>query len=50
MGLGFEEGDCGGVVWGWVGRVYAEVLLEARDGSVFFGDCGYGVEESEGDE
>lgn len=35
MGLGFEEGDCGVVVRGGVGRVDAEVALEAGDGSVF---------------
>ena len=35
LGLGFEEEDHGGVVWGRVGRVDTEVTLEARDGSVF---------------
>jgi len=55
MGLGFEEGDCGVVVRGGVGRVDAEVTLEARDGSVFFlfllvtwgwgCGCGCGLEE-----
>ena len=53
VGLGFEEGGGGGVVWSWVGCVDAEVALEVCDGSVFFlgvGCCGCGVEESEQDE
>lgn len=36
LGLGFEVGDGGGVVWVWVGGVDSEIVLEAGDGVVFF--------------
>lgn len=55
LGLGFEEGDRGGVVRGWVGCVNAEVALEVRDGSVLFFEerllgCGCGEEERDMDD
>lgn len=51
FGLGLEEGDCGGVVWVWVGCVDSEVLLETGYGGfwmlvVVVG----GGEEREGEE
>lgn len=55
LGLGFEEGDGGGVVWVWVGGVDSEVVLEAGDGVIFllllmFGMGLYCGEKKESDE
>jgi len=54
VGLGLEEGDGGGVVWGWVGCVDSEVLLESSYGSTsccfFFSLVRCCREEREGEE